>query len=104
MEVYTFSKNLCRDDDIIVVLPLAFIVGIEVFFNGALHFVTISSCYHKGIIPLCINRPFKRHNRIYSFREDDKFAGCVLLWVKQLRLDTLLEFIKLWVFRVLCPT
>ena len=104
VEVYTFSQYLCCNDDIVIVLPDTFVIGIKVLFNRMFHFVTIGSCNDKCFIALCLYCSCKRLNGINSFWEDDQLPRSILCRVKQFRLDVFFEGIKLRVLWVLCPS
>ena len=102
VEVHTFSQDLCCNDNIVVILPDTFVIGIEIFLNRMFHLITIGSSNDKCLIALCLYRSRKRLYRVYSFREDNQFSRGILLWIKQFWLDVLFESIKfrvLWVFR-----
>ena len=102
MEVHTFCQDLCCNDNIVVILPNTFVIGIEIFLNRVFHLITIGSSNDKCLIPLCLYRSRKRLYCVYSFREDNQFSRGILLWIKQFWLDILFECIKfrvLWVFR-----
>ena len=102
MEVHTFCQDLCCNDNIVVILPNTFVIGIEIFLNRVFHLITIGSSNDKCLITLCLYRSRKRLYCVYSFREDNQFSRGILLWIKQFWLDILFECIKfrvLWVFR-----
>ena len=72
VKVHTLCQNLCGDDDVVVVLPGPFVIGIEVLLDRMLHLVTVGSGDDKRLIAFRLYRSCKRLDCIYGFREDDQ--------------------------------
>ena len=108
MQVDTFGKYLCGNDDVEIVLlhltRFLSIVGIKVLADGLFHLVTIASCNLQHAIAFSFCYTFDGINSVNSLGEDNKFLWNILLRVKEYILQVFLEDIKFWVFSVLCPT